>query len=197
MALARDDPRNGGGDVPPLFSGHEPDGGPAKSGRHRHVFLAGGDLDRDGNIEQLIVAAPWACDRSVRPDRDERARFARVVASLEEVRAGPLGVIRLQTCGTDTCLVGPARTWESHTDYHPARNGGRGKDPAVALLRDVSAECQRRGLPAPEIELLHLAMGARNGVAARLRLRFAVAVSGPILLGRDSHQGGGLFLAGE
>jgi hypothetical protein len=32
-------------------------------------------------------------------------------------------------------------------------------------------------------------------IAARLLLHFAVGVAGPLLLGRDSHQGGGLFLA--
>jgi CRISPR-associated protein Csb2 len=65
----------------------------------------------------------------------------------------------------------------------------------VPLLRDIAAECTRRGLPKPEVELLDLSVGPRDGVVARLRLRFAVAVAGPILLGRDSHKGGGLFEA--
>src|SRR5262249_27070956 len=188
MALSRDDK----GNVPPLFSGHELDGAPARSGRHRHVFLAGADLDRDGRIEQLIVAAPWACDGLLRPNHHDAALFDRVVSSLLTVRAGRLGVIPLCICSADPTLRGPARIWESHTDYHPARHAGRGKDPAAPLLRDVASECERRGLPKPEIELLDLSVGPNDGVAARLRLRFAVAVAGPILLGRNSHQGGGL-----
>ena len=32
-------------------------------------------------------------------------------------------------------------------------------------------------------------------LAAHLLLHFAVGVTGPLVLGRDSHQGGGLFLA--
>lgn len=191
MALSRD----GEGDVPRLFSGHEPDGTPAKSGGQEHVFLAAHDADGDGRIDRVIVAAPWACDRSARPDRGERVLFDRVAASLETVRAGRLGVIPLRISPADRRLNGPARTWESHTDYRPARHAGRGKDPAAPLLRDAAAECGRRGLPKPEIELLDLSVGPKGGVAARLRLRFAVAVAGPILLGRDSHKGGGLFTA--
>ncbi|MGH8152961.1 MAG: hypothetical protein ACREPF_09550, partial [Rhodanobacteraceae bacterium] len=82
-----------------------------------------------------------------------------------------------------------------HTLYRPTRHAGRGKDPGAALIRDVLTECARRGLPQPEIECLYLSTGPKEGVAGRLRLTFAVAVAGPILLGRDSHQGGGLFLA--
>ncbi len=191
MALSRDDK----GHVPPLFSGHEPDGAPAGTGRHRHVFLGCADLDRDGLIDQLIVAAPWACDRTVHPGRGEAAQFDRVTAALQVVRAGRLGVIHLRPIPEDERLNGPSRGWESHTIYRPTRHAGRGKDAAAALLRDVAIECERRGLPVPEIDLLELFEGPKGGVAARLRLRFAVAITGPILLGRDSHQGGGLFRA--
>jgi CRISPR-associated protein Csb2 len=191
MASSSDDQ----GNVPPLFSGHEPDGGPASSGRHQHVFLACADFDRDGHIDQLIIAAPWACDRSAPPDRRERAEFDRVATSLKMVRAGRLGAIPLQISPGDQRLNGPAQIWESHTEYRPTRHAGRGKDPGASLLRDVAAECQRRGLPRPDIELLNLSVGPKDGVSARLRLRFAVAIAGPIILGRDSHRGGGLFEA--
>lgn len=192
MALSRDEK----GRVPQLFSGHEADGAPAGSGHHSHVFLAAADLDGDGRVDRLIVAAPWACDRSAPSSPKERTRFDAVTASLETVRAGRLGVMFPQLSDApDPKLSGPARVWESHVDYRPTRYAGRGKDPAVALLRDLAAECERRGLPRPEIELLKLSVGPKDGVTARLRLRFAVAVAGPILLGRDSHQGGGLFEA--
>jgi CRISPR-associated protein Csb2 len=192
MALSRDD----NGNVPPLFSGHEPDGAPASSGRHRHVFLAGADLDHDGHIDHLMVAAPWTCDHAAQPDRRQRSDFERVVSSLETVRAGRLGVITLRISSPDQRMIGPARIWESHTGYRPAHHAGRGKDPVAPLLRDVAAECERRSLPNPDIELLDLSVGPRESVAGRLRLKFAVAVAGPILLGRDSHTGGGLFLPG-
>jgi len=191
MALSRDDQ----GNVPPLFSGHEADGAPASSGRHKHVFLACADLDRDGWVEKLVLATPWACDRSAQAGRGEHTEFDRVATSLEVVRAGPLGVIPLRISSPDQRLIGPALTWESHTDYRPTRHAGRGKDPGAALLADVAAECERRNLPRPEIQMLGLSLGPREGAAARLRLKFALAVAGPILLGRDSHRGGGLFEA--
>jgi CRISPR-associated protein Csb2 len=63
-------------------------------------------------------------------------------------------------------------------------------------VRDVIAECERRSLPRPEVEILESDAGPNGGdLEARLQLRFAIAIQGPILLGRDSHAGGGLFMA--
>jgi CRISPR-associated protein Csb2 len=190
MALARESD----GTVPLLFSGHDKDGGPASSGDHRHIFLAGIGDNGGARVDRVIVAAPWAFG-SVPPGRGDSTLFDRVVSSLAVVRAGRLGVIPFQVTSTDHGIVGPARCWQSLTAYRPTRHAGRGKDPTNALLLDVGAECSRRGLPRPEIELLKVSTGPRGGVAADLRLRFSVAVKGPILIGRDSHQGGGVFLA--
>ena len=193
MALSRD----GNSRVPRLFSGHEREGAPARSGGHDHVFLAADDADRDGHIDRLIVATPWACDRTRRGSRQDRACFDAVVTTLTHVRAGRLGVLTLgPACAlaTGDPLVGAVRVWESRTPYHPTRHAGRGKNVEAAVVRDVIAECERRGLPRPEVELLELKAGQNGGgLGARVRLRFAVAVAGPIMLGRDSHMGGGLF----
>jgi CRISPR-associated protein Csb2 len=194
MALSR----SGKDTVPRLFSGHEPDGAPASPGRHEHVFLAADDAKGDGCINLLIVAAPWVCDRSGHaPRRSDRALFDHVLSSLSEVRAGKLGVVALThqpTLTAEDPLFGPARTWETRTPYRPTRHAGRGKDLATAVVRDVIAECKRRGLPRPEAELLELKVGPNGGgLTARVHLRFAIAVEGPIMLGRDSHMGGGLF----
>lgn len=196
MALARD----AKGSVPPLFSGHEEDGGRAASGQHKHIFIAADDNDGDGRIDRLIIAPPWACDRSMKPDRNERRQFDAVVSKLEMLRAGRLGVIALGrsvALSSLDALAGPARIWESRTLYLATRHAGR-KDAGAMLARDVSAECVRRGLPAPaEVEILEY-KGVANGggLRAHARLRFAIAIRGPLLLGRDSHRGGGLFVAG-
>ena len=193
MALSRDD----NGHVPRLFSGHEREGAPARSGGHEHVFLAVDDADGDGRIDRLIVAAPWACDLTTKGSRESRACFDSVATTLTHVRAGRLGVLTLgpaRALAAGDPLIGPACVWESHTPYRPTRHAGRGKDLDAAVVRDVIAECERRGLPKPEVELLELNAGPNGGgLAARVRLRFAVAVEGPIMLGRDSHRGGGLF----
>ena len=197
MALSRDD----NGHVPRLFSGHEREGAPARSGGHDHVFLATDDADRDGCIDRLIVAAPWACDLTTKANRKDRACFDRVSRKLTYVRAGRLGVLKLgPACALvdGDPLVGPACAWESRTAYRPTRHAGRGKDLDSAVVRDVIAECERRGLPKPEVELLELHAGPKGGnLSARFLLYFAVAIKGPIILGLDSHKGGGLFAVAD
>ena len=193
MALSRD----GEGKVPRLFSGHEADGAPARSNRHEHIFLAADEANNDGLIDRLIVAAPWSCDRTMHPPHPKRALFDRVVSELRHVRAGRLGVIvldRPSALPPRDPLAGPAQVWESRTTYRPTRHASRGKDPATAVEQDAIMECERRGLPRPDVALLALDSGPSGGnVAARLRLSFAIAVQGPLMLGRDSHMGGGLF----
>lgn len=195
MALSRDDR----GDVSPLFSGHETDGGPARSGRHQHVFLAADDADEDGRIDRLIVAAPWACDRSSKPRSSRRGEFERIVCSLRTLRAGRPGILDFDLARAleeHDALVGPACTWLSRTDYHPTGHAGRRKDLAAAVEQDLINECLRRGFPRPVVEVNSLTAGPRGGgIAVRARLHFRVAISGPILLGRDAHRGGGLFAA--
>ena len=184
------------GRVPRLFSGHEPDGAPARSGGHEHIFLATDDTDKDGRIDRLIVAAPWVCDHTTRGSREDQACFDGVVATLTNVRAGPLGVLALgpaYALATGDPLVGPSRVWESCTPYRPTRHTGRSKRTDAFVVQDIIAECERRGLPKPEAKLLELNIGPNCGLAARVRLHFAVAVKGPVMLGRDSHKGGGLF----
>lgn len=195
MALARD----AEGRVPRLFSGHGDDGGRAASGFHEHVFLAADDDDGDGRIDRLVVAAPWVCDRTARPDRRMRRTFDEVVSRLRSVRAGSLGVISLGrpvSLDHGDPLLGPARVWQSQTLYRATRHAGRRKDPATALVRDVVSECLRRGLPRPEVKILQFSVVPNGGgLVAQVRLHFAAAVRGPLLLGRDSHKGGGLFAA--
>ncbi|MCY4360682.1 MAG: type I-U CRISPR-associated protein Csb2 [Gammaproteobacteria bacterium] len=195
MAVSKDDKRR----VPRLFSGHEREGSPARSGGHEHVFLAAEDANKDGQIDRLIVAAPWACDRTTKGNRNDRASFNNVATMLTQVRAGKLGVL---TFGPACCLTagdplaGPARVWQSHTPYCPTRHAGRRKEPNTAVIRDIIIECERRGLPKPEVELLQFNAGPNGGsLSARMRLHFAVAVKGPLMLGRNSHSGGGLFSA--
>ena len=47
------------------------------------------------------------------------------------------------------------------------------------------------------VSCLFSAVPNGGGLLAQLRLRFAAAIYGPLLLGRDSHRGGGLFAVQE
>ena len=195
MSCARDDD----GAVGRLFSGHEPDGGPDRSGHHNHVFIAADS--NDGRwVSRLIVAAPWVVDRNRTNVREqERSNFTNVVCCLTALRAGELGMIQCRAVPLNDAdaLVRPARCWESRTNYLATRNLKRRDDVTAFLNQDVALECGRRGLPTPVgVELHDIAVGPKGGKpSARVKLRFATAVRGPVLLGRDSHKGGGLFHA--
>ena len=191
MAVARNDL----GGVDRLFSGHETDGRAAGTGRHGHVFLA---ADVDGKwVAKLVVAAPWTVDRSTRPSARKRRLFDAVTRQLTELRAGTYGCFSLQPMplDDDDLITAPARTWRSATPYLATRNVKKGADAAAAVTQDVFTECRRRGLPAPvTVSVAGVSTGpSGDQAAADVEIAFATAVSGPILLGRSSHRGGGLF----
>ena len=198
MSLARDD----SGGVGRLFSGHEPDGRSDRAGHHAHVFLAAdGDGNDDESITRLIVTAPWAVDRRAGwTSGRERRFFEQVVCRLTELRAGPLGRfdgLAAEPMNDGDPVLGPASLWIGRTPYVATRNLKKRDYPESFVKTDVLAECRRRGLPSPaEVEVLDAKSGPRGGrPSAMLKLRFATAVRGPILIGRDNHSGGGLFRA--
>ena len=144
------------------------------------------------------MASPWAADR--RAKRGDTRLFDEVTQQLTELRAGPLGRFnRLAARGVEggDALIGPALTWIGKTPYVASRNLKKRDDLAEFVKADLVAECGRRGLPKPkQIDISDLLVGPRGGIpTAQVTLHFAVAVGGPLLLGRNSHRGGGLFHA--
>lgn len=193
MSLARDAED---GAVPTLFSGHEDDPGPARSGRHRHLFLGAEDRDGDGRLDRLTAWAPWRVDRSWTPSAAERRAFARVTGALTLLRAGAAGVLRLTplpAAGAPDAEA--ARVWVSRTPYRPTRHPRRKATAAAEIADDLRLECHRRGFPTPEAEVTRF-LSLPGGLAVEARLTFATAVTGPLLLGRTAHTGGGLFAPG-
>lgn len=186
--------------VSTLFSGHEPDGRPARQGAtHRHVFLAAATDESGERLARLYVIRPDAVDRTCRLSRDDKARFERVVLALQKLHAGRLGVIALghptEPAAGDP-LFASSRVWETRAPYRPTRHPHRKQDFTFLVAHDLMAECSRRGLPRPTTEILEFAAGPNGGnLVAHVRLRFKGAVRGPVLLGRDSHKGGGCFAA--
>lgn len=196
MARARDEIQRGRS-IPRLFSGHEQDGRPASAGgRHNHIFLAADDSDGDGLVDRIYVLAPWVCDRSTPIRYSDLVFFDRVVSSLEWINMRYLGRLYLKresTTDPEDQLLRTARKWETVTPYWSTRHLKPGKE-MVAIERDVQIECQRRGLPIPEIRVLDYDHGPNGGQPkARIQLEFAQAIAGPLLLGRGSHGGNGLF----
>ncbi len=196
MALSRDITRKGR-TIPKLFSGHERDGAPASaSGRHDHVFLAADDTDGDGRLDRLFVLAPWSCDRSVAGRDTEKRHFERVVLSLRWLNLEGRQCVQLsepEAIDPDDPIIRPSYTWESSTPYRPTRHPKR-RSSDGDIQQDVICECGRRGLPRPTVQVLGCEAGPRGGnPLATIKLEFSVAVHGPLLLGRGSHAGDGLF----
>ena len=197
MATARDD----SGRVDRLFSGHEDDGRPDQAHPHEHVFLAA-DVDDAADAERIsriIVAAPWADAMRRLPQRRRLELFDDVVHRLRELRAGRLGRFRLRVApiGEGDPVIGPSRVWKGQTAYLATRNLKRNADPAASVVEDLLVECNRRLLPRPvHVKVLQVSAGPRGGrLRALMEIQFATAVRGPLMLGRDSHTGGGLFHA--
>jgi CRISPR-associated protein Csb2 len=170
-----------------FFTGHEPDGKPARSGGHAHLAFVP-DLER----KRLLIIAPHIIEHreASKDERHHLETLAQALAGFDVLRAGPNGKLRLAQehvdMNTDP-LFAAATTWVTRSPYvatrHAKRNG------ADSLQSDVTAEVRRRGLPAP------LVVERRPAAGEGLSLRFAVAVSGPLLLGKNMHYGGGLFAA--
>lgn len=185
------------GSLPMFFTGHESDGAPSRAAAHAHLAFAA-DLIRG----RLWVVTPHLLEgrEASHQELANLKTLARALDGMDELRAGVSGLLRLQPAASDTSLdplLAPARVWESVTDYQPTRHHKR-MAPADAMTTDVKQELLRRGLPAPEsIEVVHVTVGPRGGLSGRMRLRFAAAIRGPLLLGRTRHLGGGLFCAGE
>jgi CRISPR-associated protein Csb2 len=183
--------------LPAFFSGHEPNGAPSRSGIHAHLAFAA-DLVR----HRLLIVAPHVLEGR-QPTPDERKHLNMLDASMadfNDLRAGAAGRIKLAWSpihAHEDPLFGAARSWESVTDYQPTRHGKR-MTQKEALVFDVQSELLRRGIATPtQIEVTEFREGPRGGLAGRLQLHFATAVSGPILIGRTRHFGGGLFSAIE
>lgn len=176
--------------LPLFFSGHESNGAPAKGKTHSHLAYA---TDLSGS--RLLVIAPHALERRS-PTEYERARLAELETALQDfsdLRAGPSGRLTLKAATIDATtdpLLTPSMLWESVTEYVPTRHAKR-LPPREALTENVRNELLRIGMPTP-VDVTAIG-GTRFGLRAGVRLRFATAVPGLILVGRNRHFGGGLF----
>ena len=179
--------------LPLFFSGHEPNGAPARNETHSHLAYAA-DLSRN----RLLVIAPHVLER--RPPTDyERAQITVLNAALKgfaDLRAGASGRLGLEAVGVDPHsdpLLASSQLWETVTEYIPTRHAKRVSS-SDSLAIDVRRELRRLKMPDPvELEVVEMHVGPRGGLRGRLRLRFATAVPGLLLLGRTRHFGGGLF----
>jgi CRISPR-associated protein Csb2 len=175
--------------LPTFFSGHEVDGGPARSGSHRHLAFA-----FDGQRNRLLIIAPHILERRepFSSETEFLSLLTRALVDFEELRAGAAGRLALSPAiaANQDPLVGPSKDWISITPYRANRHLHRA-DARMAVEADLKHSILEAGLPAPEIKIDSIVAG--KGLRAHARLRFAVYIEGMMLLGRSRHFGGGLF----
>lgn len=163
---------------------HEEGGAPLRDKPHLH-FLC--DLPR----ARLMAIAPAGTEHYW-----ELARVREAMVGFRELRAGAAGRLAVEPVVPDPAgdpVLGRAHHWRSVTPYTVNRHrDAGGLDRAV--IADVVDACASSGLPAP-VEVTVREVKTRRGqpVSASVDLRFAVAVAGPILIGRTRFRGGGVF----
>jgi CRISPR-associated protein Csb2 len=183
--------------LPPFFTGHAANGAPSHSGRHEHLAFV-----FDAPQKRLLIVAPHILERRepLKGERENLGTLEDALDDLQELRAGLAGRLSLSSCHAemqDDPLFTRVCTWKSLTHYRVTRHA-KMSDAAAAVEADLLAECRRAGLPRPQIEVGKTFAKAGAGLFGRVTLTFPAAVAGPILLGRDRHFGGGLFVpAGE
>jgi len=176
-----------------FFSGHEPNGAKASGEAEGHSAF-----HWDAPRQRLLLIAPHRLERRA-PYQQERRHLETLERALDgftQLRAGAAGSFGLRRlpCADSDPLLARARCWTSVTPYAVTRHR-RCASAHEALVADVLAECERRGLPRPSVTVLQIQAVPRQGLQGRVRLEFAAAVTGPIALGRTSRLGGGLFFA--
>lgn len=183
-------------ELPTYFSGHGRDGRPARSPADPHLAFV-----FDAPRRRLLVLAPHVIER--RPMTKEEARhlrtLERALAGFRELRAGSAGLLTVRSVQCDESndpLFAASREWHSVSRYQVTRHAKAGSA-HDAFVADVRAECDRLGLPCPQVTS-HGLRGVRGvGLTGDAVLSFPRAVRGPLLLGRSRFVGGGLFEAAD
>ncbi len=179
--------------LPAFFTGHAADGAPSRSGRHEHLAFA-----FDAPRKRLLIVAPHILERrgALPSEREHLRTLEETLEDFRELLAGTAGKLALVPSAPDLSddpLLAPSQTWESLTPYRVTRHA-RLNDAAAAVEDDLLAECRRAGLPRPQVEIAEIFTKPGAGLFGLAKLRFHCAAAGPMLLGRDRHFGGGLFV---
>lgn len=178
--------------LPPFFSGHAPDGTPARSEEHPHLAFV---FDPDG--KRLLVVAPHVIDRraATQEERGYIETLERALSGMRELRAGSSGLLKIRATSVQVDvdpLFAASRIWESVTPYRVNRHA-HGVTACEALAIDLRTECRRRGLPLPRVVVSDCRGVPGVGIEGLVRLDFGTVVEGPLLLGKSRYMGGGLF----
>jgi len=186
--------------LPTLLTGHGTDGKSARSGQHEHLYFA----PRIGNDENLIgieVYLPNIIDYSAEKNAidtsavEEMRRGAklleRALTGFDELRFGQTVHV---LAAVDPTPLGRASSWTSVTPYVSTRRPRAPDALKNFVTQDVEKQLVSLSRPKPlTVSASNTRLRADGLVTADLRIEFQRDVTGPFLLGRDSHFGGGLM----
>ncbi|MEZ4219629.1 MAG: hypothetical protein R3B13_01790 [Polyangiaceae bacterium] len=179
--------------LPSYFHGHDCDDAAPDDKSRAHIAFS-----VDAASARLLIVPPHVLERQTRPGRDARIHLETLERALEDLtvlRVKGMGALHLRSTPVlpEDPLLRPSRVFTSESDYVVTRHAKR-MSAVEAVLIDVRRECDRRGLPRPtDIRVTSVRGVAGVGVVARIELTFAVAVPGPLLLGKTRYLGGGLL----
>lgn len=179
--------------LPSFFSGHRADGTPALQRDGSHLAFAFDPFSR-----RAFVLAPHTVQRR-EETTDESARLALLhsaMSGFHELRAGSAGLLTMEVSSTDDRVLAESKTWRSVTPYVVNRHAKK-STAYESLAEDVRREASANGLPMPEVVVREARGIVGLGLAGSLDLSFPEPITGPLLLGRLRHKGGGLFVALE
>jgi CRISPR-associated protein Csb2 len=177
-----------GGVIPKWFTGHGDDGGPSQDLDHGHVYVWA-DLENKliGVFAPHLVhnrAATWEATQN-------SSVLEAALSGLDTLRAGASGLLIVMREHVEP----PSSTvWQTCTPYVVRRHVAA-ESASAALAQDCRAALREMGRPSARIDVLSVMSAPRLPLSGMLRLTFATAQTGPVLLGRTAHQGGGLFTA--
>jgi CRISPR-associated protein Csb2 len=179
--------------LPAFFTGHELNGSPVRTSQSSHLAFA-----FDPAQTRLLIVAPHVLDR--RPATpSEAAKLAildRALEGLRELRAGEAGVLSLRPAilvVEQDPLFSPSREWSTLTRYRVTRHV-RAADARQALASDIQAQLRLRQFSEAEVTAIECEGIAGKGLEGAAVLKFKVAISGPVMLGRNRFLGGGMFV---
>lgn len=205
----------------PVFTGKDANGR-RLSGPHPHAHWLPLSLNGRPQVDHVLVFAPGP-DGNGWLDADAIAALGSIDRTwskdIAELRMTLVGVGRIPDIRNALAQqrrhapeLAEARIWRSATPFVPRKWLGRGRK---RLENQINEELQERKLPPAEVRLL----GLRDHTALRkhelrrpkeresddstrprraphaIELRFEHPISGPLVLGRNSHFGLGLFAA--
>jgi CRISPR-associated protein Csb2 len=148
--------------------------------------------------KRLLIIAPHVLDRQP-PTQDESENLSileRALDGLRELRAGEAGVLSLDPAVLELekdPLFAPSHVWSTLTRYRVTRHFRAG-DARQAFARDIQRQLRLRDFPEAEVTPRECEGIAGKGLEGTATLRFKVAVSGPVFLGRSRFLGGGIFV---